>query len=77
MKNTIRTVMIAVFLGTSLMTVSGARVATAQESPCGYGTRHCSEVEHCLTPDFSLLSLPFWVIGLLVDLCETTYTYYP
>ncbi len=77
MNNTIRTVMIAVFLGTSLMAVSGARVAAAHASACGYGTRHCSEVEHCFSPDFSVLSLPVWVMGLFVDLCETTFTYYP
>lgn len=77
MKNTIRTVMITVFLGISLQAVSGTRAVAAFASACGYGARHCSTVEHCFNPDFSVVNLPFWLAGLFIDLCETTYTYYP
>lgn len=77
MKNRIRTSMITVFLGISLMAVSGTREAAANASDCGYGERHCRSVEHCFTPDFSVVNLPFWLAGLVVDLCEETHTYYP
>jgi len=77
MKNRIRTGMITVFMGISLLAVSGTRVAAADASDCGYGERHCRTVEHCFSPDFSVVSLPMWLAGLFIDLCETTYTYYP
>jgi len=77
MKNRIRTGMITVFMGISLLAVSGTRVAAADASDCGYGERHCRTVEHCFSPAFSVVSLPMWLAGLFIDLCETTYTYYP